>query len=150
MGEAAKQDEEIDDKIEKFVIKPKNESQGSSYINHGININRSNILLFPGGKIVALASLGLLAFVLAKYNIIGNDDISVSQAEEIQKLIKIVANCENRSTMKIYTELKRSYNVYNLKKIPESVYNDIKEELNLRKCEPPKQEAFLSHNTTIG
>ncbi len=140
----------FDNEINELISKPLNNAkQSRSYINHGININRSNILLFPGGKIVSLVSLGLLAFVLAKYNVIGNDDISVSQAEEIQKLIKIVATCENKSTSKIYAELKSSYNVYNLKKIPEKTYKNIIEDLNLRKCEPPKQEAFLAPGATL-
>lgn len=71
--------------------------------------------------------------------------------DEIEELIKVVSKCENKSTMKLYAELKGEYNVYNLQKIPVKTYNKIKDDLTIRDCRPPLTEAFLlQHSTQTG
>lgn len=150
MGLPQNKDDIYDEEINELLSKSANNAkQKPHYVNNGTYISRSNILLFPGGKIIAIASLALVAFMLVKYDFTGSNDISVSQADEIKRLVKMVSKCENKTTMKVYGELRGEHNVLSLKKIPTKTYHKIIAELEKRNCQPPIQEAFLLPNTTI-
>lgn len=123
---------ELDDKIKKIIEDPSNKKK-HFYINNKVIINRSIVSLFSGGRIIAILLILCGAYLFHEH--IKYKTINTVEADELKELVVEVASCEGKTPQKLYGEIKKTYNVYNIKKVNQLNLRQIKEDLTKRKCE---------------